>query len=156
MSFPRTTAGAVPIITRTEYTHDSSTITSSPFYASFSMVREGLIRRIRAMGTKNDGTPRGVPLPFELSLYEKNPEGSDGTDGVHRIATYRVHSKNETVFPGTNDWVLDSEEEMYYQLTGLSKTSRVGTLYVSIKGIGSGGINKFVLVLDVQEAGGAS
>ena len=149
MAFPRTTAGAVPIVDRREVTITSS-VTTSPTYGTISHRREGLIRRVRAEVSDGSGG-----LPFELSLYEKNPEGSDGLDGVHRIATYRVNESNVGVFPTSTDYILDSEEDLYYQLSTASKVDPLDTMYYSIKTL-SGTSTSITIVIEVEAAGGVS
>tara|TARA_B100000131_G_scaffold320369_1_gene368338 strand:+ start:1688 stop:2137 length:450 start_codon:yes stop_codon:yes gene_type:complete len=148
MSFPRVTNGAVPIVDRRTVTLTSSVTTSATYGSITNFPREGFIRRVRAKVKDGSGG-----LPFEISLYETNPEGSDGTDGIHRVATYRVTEPNVGVFPASTDYILDSEEELYYQVA--DKTSgTMGTLYYSVKTL-TGTANSVELRIEVELAGGA-
>jgi hypothetical protein len=146
MAFPRITHGAVPIVDRKTIT--LGTVTTSVSYGSFEIRREGFIRRVRA-----ELQPGGSSQPFELSLYETNPEGSDGTDGVSRIVTYRVTETNVGVFPASDNYILDSEEDIYYQLSNASKVGITDTMYYSIKSLGSTA-TAGVVQIEVLAAGG--
>ena len=148
MAFPRTTAGAVPIVDRRVVTIDTS-VTTSPTYGTIPHRREGFIRRVRVDANKD-----GAGIHFEFSLYEKNPETA-GLDGVHRIATYRVTENNINVFPDSDLCILDSEEDLYYQLSNTSKIDPHDTMYYSIKTL-TGNANNITIVVEVEAAGGVS
>ena len=146
MAFPRETHGAVPIVDR--ITTTLGTVTTSVSYGSFSIRREGFIRRVRA-----ELQPGGTSQPFELSFYETDPEGSDGTDSIKRIATYRVTDTNVGVFPASDNYILDSQEDLYYQLSNVSKAGLTDTMYYSIKSLGSNA-TAGVIQVEVLAAGG--
>ena len=148
MAFPRITHGAVPIVDRVLITH-GSVITTSNSYGSFGVRREGFIRRVRAEVQDTES----VGQPFELSFYETNPEGSDGLDGIHRIATYRVTDTNVGVFPASTDYILDSEEDLYYQLANAAKIGITDTMYYSIKSL-AGNATNVKIKIEGQAAGG--
>jgi len=146
MAFPRAIHGAVPIVDRITIT--LGTVTTSVSYGSFSTRREGFIRRVRA-----ELQPGGTSQPFELSLYETDPEGSDGTDSIKRIVTYRVTDTNVGVFPASDNYILDSQEDLYYQLSNASKAALTDTMYYSIKSLGSNA-SAGVIQVEVLAAGG--
>tara|TARA_B100000427_G_scaffold187900_1_gene156202 strand:- start:114 stop:572 length:459 start_codon:yes stop_codon:yes gene_type:complete len=150
MGFPRTTTGAVSIINR-EMINLLAVTTTSHIGVATGVPREGFIRRIRA--TIGDGGTQ----PFELHLYEMDPE-DEGTDGVHRIASYRVEEPNVDVFPDSTQYILDSSEEIYYNLAenaATDHTARRGTLYFTIKPIGGMSVLAGGKIrLDIEVAGG--
>ena len=91
-------------------------------------------------------------LPFELSFYEKNPEGTDGIDGPHRIVTYRVNEPNVTVFANSTQYTLDSVENIYYSSDSLKKSMAKGFIYYSIKTL-SGVATSVEIKIEITVAG---
>jgi hypothetical protein len=87
---------------------------SNKVTVSLTVPHRGLIRRIRC---RDDGTGTGTPT-VEAQINETSAAGT-GTDIVLLYGA--------TANPG-----IDSEEEIFYQVSESGVASRVGTLYVTV------------------------